>query len=65
MNMDSEWSRRESVVGCLNCRVRPEQVAIFRTGGLIFRLCIDCVNLLHDATMSLIDDYDGYDDDNE
>lgn len=61
--MQSQWSKRDAIGGCQNCRVTPEQVAVIGIGGLVFRLCVDCVNELQDAMLSLIDEYDG--DDNE
>lgn len=62
--MDAEWSKREAAAeGCTNCWSKPEQVAVIRCGGLVVRFCIDCVNELQDTSLTLIDDYDGYDDD--
>lgn len=64
--MDSEWSKREAVAeGCTNCWSKPDQVAVIRFGGLVARFCIDCVNELEATSASLIDEYDGNDDDDE
>lgn len=60
--MDAEWSKREAVEGCTNCRTKPDQVAVIRCGGFVILLCIDCVNELNDTSLTLIDEYDGYDD---
>ena len=60
--MDSEWSKREAAQGCLNCGRKPQQVAVVRIGGLILHLCFQCLDPLHGTVTSLIDEYDGYED---
>lgn len=60
--MDAEWSKREAVEGCNNCWSKPDQVAVIKCGGLIIRFCIDCINELNNTSLTLIDEYDGYDD---
>lgn len=61
--MESRWSKKEVESGCTNCSRKPDQVAVVSTGGIIVQFCLDCLNELHDTTLTLIDDYDGYDDD--
>lgn len=61
--MDGDWSKRDAPSGCHNCWAKPEQVAVIKISSTHVRVCIDCLNLLRDTAETLIDTYDGYDDD--
>lgn len=61
--MDWKWSKRDAAGGCSNCQRVPDQVAVITFGGLVTRFCFDCLrDELGEAVSSLIDEYDGYDD---